>query len=380
MKNDMSASHADAPAQAASPLFQPLELRGLTLANRIVISPMCQYSAAGGCATDWHLLHFGSMMMSGAGLFILEATAVSEEGRITPECLGLWNEANEKALGEALQRVRAYSRMPVGIQLNHAGRKAASHRPFDGRGPLLDGQGAWPVIGPSAIPFADKWQVPQAMSRSDMDRVRDDFVAAARRADRIGIDLIELHAAHGYLLSQFLSPLANQRTDAYGGSLENRMRYPLEVFRAVREAWPAHKPLGARCNGTDWHEQGWKVADAAVFANALRALGCDFVDMSSGGTVHAKVPLGPGYQVPFAETVRRGAGMATMAVGLIQTAAHAEQIVASGQADLVALGRAMLNNPHWPWQAAEELGCSVEVPWQYYRASTRAGVPPPYVR
>lgn len=380
MKTETAHSTPEAAARAPSPLFQPLEMRGLKLANRIVISPMCQYSAKDGCATDWHLLHFGSMMMSGAGLFILEATAVAPEGRITPECLGLWNDANEQALGDVLARIRAYSRMPVGVQLNHAGRKAASHRPFDGRGPLLAGQGAWPVIGPSAIPFADKWQVPQAMDRAAMDRVREAFVEAARRADRIGLDLIELHAAHGYLLGQFMSPLANQRTDAYGGSLENRLRYPLEVFDAVREVWPAHKPLGVRCNGSDWHENGWKVEDAVVFAQLLRERGCDFIDMSSGGTVHAKVPLGPGYQVPFAEAVRRGAGMNTMAVGLIQTAAQAEQIVASGQADLVALGRAMLNNPHWPWQAAEELGSTVEVPWQYYRASTRAGVPPPYVR
>lgn len=380
MTSETQKPAADADARAASALFQPLALRGLTLANRIVISPMCQYSAVEGCATDWHLLHLGAMLTSGAGLFILEATAVAPEGRITPECLGLWNDANEQALGDVLRRVRAFSRMPVGIQLNHAGRKAASHRPFVGRGPLLADQGAWPVIGPSAVPFADGWQVPHAMDRAEMDRVRDAFVEAARRADRLGIDLIELHAAHGYVLSQFLSPLANHRTDAYGGSLEKRMRYPLEVFSALREVWPAHKPLGVRCNGSDWHEQGWTVDDAVVFARELRALGCDFVDMSSGGNAYTKVPLGPGYQVPFAKAVKQGAQMKTMAVGLIQTAEQAEQIVATGQADLVALGRAMLNNPHWPWQAAEALGSSVQVPWQYFRAATRAGVPPPYVR
>lgn len=371
---------AAAAAPRASALFQPLALRGLTLPNRIVISPMCQYSAVDGSATDWHLLHFASMMMSGAGVFIIEATAVEPRGRITPECLGLWNDANEQALGEVLVRARAHSRTPVGIQLNHAGRKAASHRPFVGKGPLTQDQGAWPVIGPSAVPFADGWQVPRAMGRADMDEVIESFVKATRRADRLGIDLIELHAAHGYLLSAFLSPLANQRTDDYGGSLENRMRFPLEVFEAVRAAWPGHKPLGVRCNGTDWHAQGWTVEDAVVFARELRQRGCDFMDLSSGGNAYTKVPIGPGYQVPFADAVREGSGMVSMAVGLINTPRQAEEIVASGQADLVAIGRAALNNPHWPWQAAEELGSTVEIPWQYYRAATKAGVPPPYVR
>lgn len=363
-----------------SALFSPLTLRGLTLPNRLVISPMCQYSADNGNASDWHLIHLGSMLTSGAGLFILEATAVSPAGRITPECLGLWNDANEQALGNVLKRVRAYSRTPVGVQLNHAGRKAASHRPFVGKGPLQPDQGAWPVMGPSALPFADGWQVPHAMTRSDMDQVIAEFVAAAHRAHRIGIDLIELHAAHGYLLSSFLSPLANQRTDAYGGSIENRMRYPLEVFTALRAAWPQDKPLGVRCNGTDWHSQGWTVDDAVVFARELRERGCDFVDMSSGGNAYTKVPIGPGYQVPFAEAVRKQTGITTMAVGLIQHARQAEEVIASGQADLVAIGRAALNNPHWGWAAAEELGSSVEVPWQYFRAATKAGVPPPYVR
>jgi len=363
-----------------SALFEPITLRGLTLPNRLVISPMCQYSAREGCATDWHLLHFGSMLTSGAGLFIIEATAVQAQGRITPECLGLWNDDNAAALSGVLSRVRAYSRMPVGIQLCHAGRKAASHRPFVGKGPLRPEEGAWPVIGPSAVPFADGWQTPAAMSRADMDELVDAFVQAARRAHRLGIDLIELHAAHGYLLSQFLSPLANLRDDDYGGSLENRMRLPLEVFDAIRSVWPASKPLGVRCNGSDWHPQGWQVDDAVVFAQRLKDRGCDSVDMSSGGTVYAKVPLGPGYQVPFAEAVRRGTGITTIAVGLITDPHQAEEIVAQGRADLVAIARAVLNNPHWPWYAAETLGATVEVPWQYFRAATRAGVPPPYVR
>lgn len=364
----------------SSALFQPLKLRGLTLSNRIVVSPMCQYSASNGCATDWHLLHFGSMMTSGAGLFVIEATAVDPRGRITPECLGLWSDENEEALRNVLSRVRKYSRTPVAIQLNHAGRKAASHRPFVGKGPLKADQGAWPVIGPSATPFAEGWQVPHAMNQADMDEAKNAFVRAAKRADRLGIDLIELHAAHGYLLSAFLSPLANQRTDEYGGSLENRMRFPLAVFSAVREVWPEHKPLGVRANGTDWHPQGLQAEDAVAFATELRKLGCDFVDLSTGGNTYTKVPIGPGYQVPFAEAIRKGSGLATVAVGLIQSPSQAENIVASGKADLVAIGRAVLNNPHWPWQAAEELGCAVEVPWQYFRAATKAGVPPPYVR
>lgn len=378
-----SVKNAAAEPQAKtfpSALFQPLTLRGLTLPNRLVISPMCQYSAHNGNASDWHLIHVGSMLTSGAGLFILEATAVSPAGRITPECLGLWNDDNEQALNDVLRRVRAYSSMPIGVQLNHAGRKAASHRPFVGKGPLQADQGAWPVMGPSALPFADGWQVPHAMTRTDMDNVIAEFVAAAQRAHRIGIDLIELHAAHGYLLSAFLSPLANQRSDAYGGSLDNRMRYPLEVFTALRATWPEDKPLGVRCNGSDWHAQGWTVEEAVVFARELRERGCDFVDMSSGGNTYTKVPIGPGYQVPFAEAVRKQTGITTMAVGLIQQANHAEEVVASGKADMVAIGRAALNNPHWPWAAAEELSASVEVPWQYFRAATKAGVPPPYIR
>lgn len=380
MKIDNATQLAPAEKPSSSALFQPLKLRELELRNRLVISPMCQYSAQDGCATDWHLLHFGSMMTSGAGLFILEATAIEARGRITPECLGLWNDANEAALKDVLDRVRAHTSIAVGIQLSHAGRKAASYKPFVGKGPLTAEDGAWPVIGPSALPFADKWQVPQAMTLQDMEQVKQSFVQAALRADRLGIDLIELHMAHGYLLSAFLSPVANQRTDAYGGSLENRMRYPLEVFQAVRAVWPAHKPLGVRCNGTDWVTDGWTMEDSVAFARELRALDCDFMDMSTGGNAYAKVPVAPGYQVPFANAVRNQGGMTSIAVGLIQTAQQAESIVASGQADLVAIGRAALNNPHWPWQAAEELGANIEVPWQYYRAATKAGVPPPYVK
>lgn len=363
-----------------STLFSPLSLRNLTLVNRLVVSPMCQYSAVDGCAGDWHTIHVGGMLTSGAGLFILEATAVEARGRITPECLGLWSDEMAHALGRVLQSARKFSSMPVGVQLSHAGRKAAAHRPFVGKGPLLQNEGAWPVIGPSPIPFAEGWQVPQAMTRDDMDTVIQAFVDATLRADQIGIDLIELHMAHGYLLSAFLSPLANQRDDAYGGSLENRMRFPLEVFDAIRKAWPDSKPLGVRCNGTDWHEQGLQADDAVVLAKALKARGCDFIDVSSGGNAYVKVPVGPGYQVPFAERIKKETGICTIAVGLINEPQQAEAIIANGQADLVAIGRAVLHNPHWPWHAAEVLNGTVEVPWQYYRASTKKGIPPPYVR
>lgn len=362
-----------------SKLFSPYQLRGLALENRLVISPMCQYSAHDGSASTWHLIHIGSLLNSGAGLLILEATAVESRGRITPHCLGLWSDENAEALGKVLASARKYSSMPVGVQLSHAGRKASAHTPFVGKGPLKPEEGAWPVIGPSAVPFADGWQTPAVMTREDMDSVVEAFVAAAKRADAIGIDLIELHVAHGYLLSAFMSPLANVRDDHYGGSLENRMRFPLEVFDAVREAWPAHKPLGVRCNGTDWHPDGLTAEDAVVLAQALKDRGCDFIDVSSGGNCYAKVPVGPGYQVPFAAQIREQTGITTMAVGKITEPEQAEKILASGRADLIAIGRAILNNPHWPWQAAEALEGQVSVPWQYFRAATRAGVPPPYV-
>lgn len=362
----------------ASALFEPIPLRGLTLRNRIVISPMCQYSAAEGCATDWHLIHLGGLALSGAGLLILEATAVAPQGRITPGCLGLWDDANEHALGKVLEVVRRHSTIPIGIQLSHAGRKAAAHPPFAGPGPLQESEGAWPVIGPSAVAYGSKWQTPRAMSLEDMQCVQDQFVASVRRADRLGLDLIELHAAHGYLLSAFLSPLANRREDEFGGSLHNRMRYPLRVFEAMRHAWPAGKPMGVRVNGTDWHEAGITPQEAGEFAAALAARGCDFVDVSSGGNVLAKVPLAPGYQVPLAQAVRERCGLPTIAVGLINEPEQAEAVVAEGRADMVAIARAALNNPHWPWLAAETLHAQVEVPRQYFRAATRAGVPPPY--
>ena len=358
----------------ASALFQPISLRGLTLPNRIVISPMCQYSAIDGCATDWHLIHLGHLAVSGAGLLIIEAAGVEPQGRISRECLGMYSDDCEAALARVLAVVRPYSTMPIGIQLSHAGRKGSQKRPTDGRGDIPVGEGGWHTDAPSAIPFIPEWQTPRALDRAGMDRVVASFVDATRRCARLGLDLIELHCAHGYLMSSFLSPIANRRTDAYGGSHQNRMRFPLELFTAVRAAWPQDRPLGVRCNGTDWDESGITPDDAVAFSRALKQGGCDYVDLSSGGNSVARIPLGPGYQVPFAARVRSEAGIPTIAVGQIRDPRHAEAIIAGGEADMVALGRGMLNEPRWPWHAAEELGAQVRFPYQYFRAVTRAGI------
>jgi 2,4-dienoyl-CoA reductase-like NADH-dependent reductase (Old Yellow Enzyme family) len=353
-------------------LFSPYRLGRLPLKNRIVIAPMCQYSASDGNAGDWHLMHLGQMAQSGAGLLILEATAVEPEGRISPADLGLWSDDNALALGRVLKVVRQHSPLPVAVQLSHAGRKASSHSPWEGGQLILPHQGGWQPMGPSAIAHASQEPAPREMSAADLDRVRNAFVAAALRAHRIGIDAIELHAAHGYLLHQFLSPLSNQRDDAYGGSLENRMRFVLEVFSAVRAALPDSVPVGMRLSATDWAQGGWDEAQSLVFAHALKALGGDFIHVSSGGlSTQQKIPLGPNYQVPFAEHIRRATGLTTVAVGLLTEAAQAEAIIASGQADLVALARAMLFNPRWPWHAAAQLGAQVDAPPQYWRSQPR---------
>ena len=357
-------------------LFSPFTLRGLTLGNRIVISPMCEYSAVDGCATDWHVIHLGHLALSGAGLLIIEATAVEPRGRISRECLGLYSDECESALARVLAIVRRYSRMPIGIQLSHAGRKGAQLKPADGRGPIPEGAGGWRTVAPSALPFIAEWLTPEALDRAGMESIVEAFVRATERCLRLGLDLIEIHAAHGYLLSSFLSPIANRRDDAWGGSGEKRMRFPLEVFAAMRRAWPRERPLGVRCNGTDWDERGLTPDDAVAFARALRDLGCDYVDASSGGNRLTAIPLGPGYQVPFADRIRASAGIPTMAVGMIRDPRHAERILADGQADLIALGRGMLNDPRWPWHAAEDLGETIDVPAPYARAATREGIRP----
>lgn len=350
-------------------LFSPLRLGDLEVSNRIVISPMCQYSAVDGCATDWHRMHWSKFALSGAGLMMIEATGVSPQGRITPGCLGLWNDETEAALADALSFARQFSDMPFGIQLGHAGRKASTARPWEGDHVELD-NGGWQVAGASAVPFADGWQIPQELDESAIEQVIADFEAAARRAVRLGLQTIELHGAHGYLLSSFLSPLANRRTDNWGGSLENRMRLALCVFDAVREACPSSLPVGMRINATDWLEGGIDIEDAVILSKALSDRGCAYIDVSSGGNGIAQIPVGPGYQSRFASRIRREVGIPVITVGMIRSPLHAEGLIASGGADAVALGRVMLNNPHWPWHAAEELGVKLNVAAQYSRAST----------
>ncbi|HYD61143.1 MAG TPA: NADH:flavin oxidoreductase/NADH oxidase [Noviherbaspirillum sp.] len=355
-----------------SALFSPISLGGLSLKNRIVIAPMCQYSAANGAATDWHMIHLGHLSLSGAGLMIIEATAVEPEGRISPADLGLWSDETEAALGKVLHAVRKHSSMPVAIQFAHAGRKASTQVPWEGGKQIPSHAGGWRTFAPSAAPYSESDEAPIALDAGGLHRIRDGFAAAARRAGRLGLDAIELHAAHGYLLHEFLSPLSNLREDAYGGSLENRMRFPLEVFDAIRENFDPAKPVGVRVSATDWVEGGWDVEQTVVFAQELKKRGCAFIDVSSGGlSPLQKITLGPGYQVPFAERIKRESGMPTIAVGLITEAEQADKIVSSGMADMVALARAMLYNPRWSWHAAAKLGAQVDAPPQYWRSQPR---------
>jgi 2,4-dienoyl-CoA reductase-like NADH-dependent reductase (Old Yellow Enzyme family) len=353
-------------------LFSPLKLGSLELANRIVISPMCQYSAIEGSASAWHRIHIGNLSQSGAAMMLLEATAVEPAGRITPQCLGLYSDDNERALARVLEDVREFSDMPIGVQLNHAGRKASSEPPWRGGTLIAAADGGWQTFAPSPIAQRDGEATPAGLDRAGLQRIRDAFVASARRAARVGLASIELHFAHGYLLHQFLSPLSNQRSDEYGGSLENRMRFPLEVFEAVRAAWPADKPLGVRVSATDWVEGGWELDGTIELALRLKQLGCDWIDVSTGGlSPLQKIPLGPHYQIPFAKAVREATGMTTVGVGLVTQAADADKVIRSGEADLIALARAVLWDPRWPWHAAAELGASVTAPPQYWRSEPR---------
>jgi NADPH2 dehydrogenase len=352
-----------------SSLFSPIELRGLKLPNRIMVSPMCQYSAENGSATDWHFTHINSLALSGAAMFCIEATHVEDIGRITPGCLGLYGDANEAALKPILASVRKHSKAAVAMQLAHAGRKASSARPWDGGQLIPPDKGGWQTQAPSAVPHKEGEAAPLALDDAGLARIRDAFVASARRAERLGIDAIEVHGAHGYLMHQFLSPISNKRTDKYGGSLENRMRYPLEVFDAVRAAFPDKKPVGIRVSATDWVEGGWDLPQTIEFAKELKKRGVDWIDVSSGGVSPLqKIPLGPGYQVPLAQGVKQATGVITMAVGLITEAKQAEDIVTSGKADMVALARGMLYDPRWGWHAAAELGGEVTAPPQYWRS------------
>jgi 2,4-dienoyl-CoA reductase-like NADH-dependent reductase (Old Yellow Enzyme family) len=351
-----------------SQLFTPFDLGPLRLDNRIVIAPMCQYSADQGRATDWHLMHLGSLALSGAGLFIIEATAVTPEGRISPLDLGLWSDDTEAALRRVLDAARQHSPIRWGIQLAHAGRKASVAAPWTGGAQVGPAAGGWPTEAPSALPFRDGDTVPTALDADGLRRIRQAFADAARRAHRLGFDLIEIHAAHGYLLHEFLSPLSNERTDVHGGSLAGRMRFPLEVFEAVREAVPPSVAVGVRISATDWVPGGWDLPQSEAFAQALRERGCDVIHVSTGGlSTQQQIALSPGYQLPFAAAIKRHTGMPTMGVGLITEPAQAEAVVASGEADLVGLARAMLYNPRWPWHAAAALGARVHAPPQYLR-------------
>ena len=354
-------------------LFRPLRVGNLELANRIVIAPMCQYSAVNGCMTDWHLVHLGQLVLSGAALLTIEATAVLPEGRITYGDVGLWNDETEAAMRRVLEGIRKCFDMPIGIQLNHAGRKASTDVPWDGGAqfPPEDARG-WQTVGPSAIPFEEKELPPTALTRDEIGRIREAFVAAARRADRLGIQLIQIHVAHGYLLHQFLSPLSNKRDDEYGGSLENRMRFPLEVFDAVRGAFAAEKPVSVRLSATDWVDGGWDLEQSIVFAKGLEDHGCSAIHISSGGLHTAQIiPVGPSYQVPLARAVKESVNMPVIAVGLITAFEQAEAIVGTGDADMIALARTVLYDPRWPWHAAAELGARIRAPKQYLRSQPR---------
>lgn len=352
-------------------LFSPLNFGPVRVANRIVIAPMCQYSADSGRATDWHTIHLGGLALSGAGLLIIEATAVEARGRITYADLGLWDDATEAALGRVLGAVRRYSGIPIGIQLAHAGRKASTRKPWDGGGAIApDAVNGWQILSASAESFKAGDPLPRPVDEHDINAIVEAFAMAARRADRLGLDVVEIHAAHGYLLHQFLSPLSNHRSDGYGGSLENRMRLTLQVFDAIRLALPMNRALGVRISATDWIEGGWDITQSIVLAKALNERGCSYIHVSSGGTSPAQqIRLGPGYQVPFAAAIRKAVSMPVIAVGLITEPQQAEAILRDGQADAIALARGVLYDPHWPWHAAAALGASVKAPPQYLRAA-----------
>ena len=354
-------------------LFSPISIGGLTLPNRIVIPPMDQYSAEDGHPAEWHRMHYGHLAVSGAGLLIVEATAVEAQGRISPQDLGLWDDAQEESHRAMLAFIRKFSQTPIAVQLGHAGRKASTACPWDGRGALSPEEGGWEVCAPSAEHYNPSSPTPTALTEADISRLTQSFADAAARAHRAGYDAVELHAAHGYLMHQFLSPLANARKDGYGGSLENRMRFPMEVFKAVRAAVPHDMPVTVRVSGTDFAEGGWNVEECATFAAAIEKLGCACIHVSGGGlTPNQKITLAPGYQVGLAARVKQATGMPVIAVGLITEPELAAGIITTGQADMVAIGRGMLYDPRWPWHAAARLGVSIHgSPRQYLRCEPR---------
>lgn len=353
-----------------SKLFSPIPLRGLEVANRIVVAPMCQYSAHDGTPNDWHLMHLGQFAVGGVGLILVEASGVEPEGRITPGCTGLYSDENEEGMARIIRFVREYGHAKIGIQLGHAGRKASAKVPWQGGTALSVEEGAWQTVAPSALPYAPGWHTPEALGDNSLARVRQAYVQATERAVRLDFDCIELHSAHGYLLHQFLSPVTNQRTDEYGGSLENRMRFPLEIFDAVRAIWPENKPLGVRFSATDWIEDSsWDLQECIAYAKALEQHGCDFFDVSSGGAAPSqKIVSTPGYQTAFAAAIKRATNATIMAVGRITEAHQAETILQSGQADMIALARGMLYDPRWAWHAAQALGDNALFAPQYARS------------
>ena len=354
--------------QTAPALFTPFSFRQLELNNRIMVSPMCQYSAVEGCMSDWHMMHLGQFAVSGAGLMFVEMTNVEARGRISPHCVGLYSEENEHAMKRVVEFCSRYGSVPMGVQLAHAGRKASTEPPWKGRKYVPPDKGGWQPVGPSAIAWDSEAHTPGSLSQSEITALVESFADSAKRAQRIGFQAIELHAAHGYLLHQFLSPISNQRKDCYGGEFRNRIRFPLSVFEAVRQVWPDDKPIGVRVSATDWIDGGWSVDDTVEFAKELKSLGCDWIDVSSGGiSRHQDITTGPGYQVHLSRAVRERAGIATIAVGLITDPEHANEIISNGDADIVALARGMLYNPRWPWHAAHKLGADVGYPNQYLR-------------
>jgi len=351
-------------------LFSPLDIGGVTLPNRIAAAPMCQYSADDGSMTDWHLMHLGSLAASGVGLQMVEATGVTREGRISHGCTGLYSDSNEAAMKRVVDFCRRVSKSPIGVQLAHAGRKGSAQAPWAGGRALGAGASPWQTVSASALPFDGDWHTPRELSVAELRGLVDAFVASAARARRAGFQVIELHSAHGYLLHQFLSPISNRRSDAYGGSLENRMRFPLEVARALREAWPRELALGARITGSDWMEGGFEIAETIAYAKELKAIGLDFLCITSGGVAAAqRIKVVPGYQVPFAAAVKKAVpGIAVRAVGMIADAQQAEDILAAGQADWIAIARGLLDDPRWAWHAAERLGVKLDYPPQYARS------------
>ena len=354
-------------------LFSAIRIRNLDLCNRIVIAPMCQYSATNGCMTDWHLIHLGQLALSGAALLTIEATAVAPEGRITQGDVGLWDDATQHAIGRTLDSVRRWSPIPIAVQLSHAGRKASCNVPWEGAAQIPpDAPYGSPTRAPSAIPYAVGQIAPAALGRAELRQLRTDFAAAARRAATLGIDVIQIHAAHGYLIHQFLSPLSNHREDEYGETLPNRLRFPLEIFDVVREAFPADRIVSVRVSATDWVDGGWDLAQTLEFARALEARGCDAIHVSSGGLHPSqKIPVGASYQVPLARAVKAAVRIPVVAVGLITAFEQAEAIISTGDADLIALARAVLYDPRWPWHAAAALGGRVAAPKQYLRSQPR---------